>query len=244
MRRHFGRCDTRRTAAKQCHRFAKSARRIRRRSARTCLTRASAKHCARRGHGSATRWNRQERTVGHSIHPRPGTIGFIACGHKFRKRPVAGPACAHGGCEPPARARAQPFRAPRGRRRSARIPISLHARVGRQLAAYTRAKLPRHGSARADYRRRRRRSVRQMRQSNGTSLPWRPAHSPPCRRGRPQALQIRQAAYPRTRLQLQRAEDVFPVHPSRCRGRRPSIRGKEHARPCRLAASHDNRHPS
>ena len=78
----------------------------------------------------------------------------------------------------------------------------------------------------------------------GLPYPGGPAHRPPCRRGRPQALQIRQAAYPRTRLQLQRAEDVFPVHPSRCRGRRPSIRGKEHARPCRLAASHDNRHPS
>ena len=73
----------------------------------------------------------------------------------------------------------------RPRTAPSRLPVPLPAGQRRAYADRTRGFAARYGDHRHDDRRRRRRSVRQMRQSHGPALPRRPGDRPPGKGGQP-----------------------------------------------------------
>ena len=177
MRRHLGSRHTRRGTALERHRLPSRPRRIRRRHSRTRLARPRPEHRPGGRPGPQTGRCHPRRSGRYRRHPRPRSARFAAGGRLLRQRLRHRPGHPHHGGQPPAGSHPGTLRhhARPARRTQTPLPVPVPARIGRQLADRTGARLPRHGDPRQHHRRRSRRSIRQMRQNHGTALSRRPA---------------------------------------------------------------------
>ena len=114
----------------------------------------------------------------------PGLLGSLLVGVSFAKGALGGARHPDGRGQPPAGAYPLALHRPaRPRTAPSRLPVPLPAGQRRAYADRTRGFAARYGDHRHDDRRRRRRSVRQMRQSHGPALPRRPGDRPPGKGG-------------------------------------------------------------
>lgn len=179
MRRHVGRRTAQQRAAVERHRLAGRAHEVRRRHPRTGIAGAPAEHHPRGGHGVARSRHHGRRARRHRFHARSRTARIAARGGLLHQGTLHRAQHPDGRGEPPAGAHplalhrpARPYASPPG------FPVPVPARERRTHADRACRFAARDAHHRHDDRRCRRRSVRQVRQGDGTPLPGRTGDRP------------------------------------------------------------------
>ncbi len=175
----------------------------------------------------------------------PGLLGSLLVGVSFAKGALGGARHPDGRGQPPEghilfalHRPARPRTAPSG------LSVPVPAGQRRAYADRTRGFAARYGDHRHDDRRRRRRSVRQMRQSHGPALPRRPGDRPSGQGGRSEGIPLRASPRRGLRLFVLGPENLVPLHAARRRGRRPRFHRAQQGRPLRVAPEHDRGDPA
>ena len=166
MRRYVGCRDPQQPAAVERDRLPGRAHKIRRRDPRTGFAGAPAEHHPGGRHGTPRGRAHRRGDRCHRLHARPRAAGFAARRGIVRQGALGGARHPDGRGQPPAGAYPLALHRPaRPRTAPSRLPVPLPAGQRRAYADRTRGFAARYGDHRHDDRRRRRRSVRQMRRA-------------------------------------------------------------------------------
>ena len=245
MRRHLGGRVAQQRPAVERHRLAGRARQVRRRDPRAGLAGPPAEYRPRGGYGAQGGRRHGRRAGRHRLHARPRTGRIAARGRVVHQGAFDRPQHPDGRGQSPAGTHPLAFHRPAGPAIAPPvIPVPLPAGERRAHADRARGLPDPNADHRHDDRRRRGRSVRQVRQGDGTALPGRSGDRPPGPGGRSEGVPFRAAPCRGIRLLVLGAEDFVSLHAARRRGLRPGVRRTPQGRPLRLVADDHRRNPA